>query len=249
MSDSQPSPGASLSELRAEIDRIDGEIHDAILRRAELVGQVRAAKPPGLPAMRPAREAQILRGLLARHHGPFPPRALAQIWQEMIDAFTFLQGGLKVAAPSGTERLARDQYGVLAELVIENDVDRLLSYAAAGKVLAVLPWPEGQDWWIRLATMPDRPVVFAALPFLSGDAGVRAVAVGRAPFEPSGKDRSWIVGPQGQAVPFDPAVPVAQAQGHALFEVHEFIAADDPRLAGFTLLGAFPAPYTLNGPR
>ena len=246
MSQAQSSPTPSLAELRAEIDRIDDSIHDAIMRRAELVGQVRAAKPPGMPTTRPAREAQILRRLLARHSGQFPQRSLVQIWQEMIDAFTFLQGSLHVAADPSLGRLVRDRYGVLAEITWEEDTDRLLAHAAAGEILAVLPWPgPGHEWWVQLAAMPDRPVVFSTLPFLEPCEGARAVAVGRAPCESSGDDRSWIVVAEGADVAFEPVRQIARAASLVLLEVDEFVAMDDPRLTGLTLLGTFPAPYML----
>ena len=243
-------PQSSLAELRAEIDRIDDSMHDAIMRRAELVGQIRAAKPVGLPTTRPAREAQILRRLLARHGGQFPKMALVQMWQEMIDAFTFLQGSLVVAAPPGTERLVRDQYGTLARVTWEHDTAKLLAHAAGGEVLAVLPWPgQGEDWWIDLADLEDRPMVFACLPFLQSVDGPRAVAVGRAPFEPSGDDRSWIIAPAGADTPFTSARVIATGQSLVLLEVDGYIAPDDPGLAGLSLLGCFPTPYPLNGPR
>ena len=51
----------SLESLRQEIDAIDGELHGLIRRRAELVGEIAASKPPGGLALRPGREAQVMR--------------------------------------------------------------------------------------------------------------------------------------------------------------------------------------------
>ena len=59
MSDSRE----SLEELRREIDRIDDQMHDLIIRRAEMAQRVRQVKGDG-PAFRPAREAQLLRRLI-----------------------------------------------------------------------------------------------------------------------------------------------------------------------------------------
>ena len=54
-----------LDKLRQEIDVIDRELHGLIRRRAELVDEITAAKPNGGLAIRPGREAKILRQRLA----------------------------------------------------------------------------------------------------------------------------------------------------------------------------------------
>ena len=51
----------NLDTLRQEIDAIDGDLHGLIRRRATLVGEIAAAKPPGGISFRPGREAQVLR--------------------------------------------------------------------------------------------------------------------------------------------------------------------------------------------
>jgi len=45
-----------LNALRQEIDAIDGNLHGLIRRRASLVGEITASKPPGGLALRPGRE-------------------------------------------------------------------------------------------------------------------------------------------------------------------------------------------------
>ena len=50
-----------LDLLRQEIDAIDGELHGLIGRRATLVDRIAASKQPGGLAMRPGREARVLR--------------------------------------------------------------------------------------------------------------------------------------------------------------------------------------------
>jgi chorismate mutase/prephenate dehydratase len=75
-------PDKQLAALRAEIDAIDSQLHDLLMRRTDLavqVGEVKARVQPlgGTPAdgskfIRPAREALILRRLVARHQGKLP---------------------------------------------------------------------------------------------------------------------------------------------------------------------------------
>src|SRR5690242_13158011 len=86
-------PGETLEDLRGEIDQIDDAVHDLLMRRAELTGEVAKVKQTGdrrgnglAPAFHPAREAAILRRLISRHKGPLPERVLARIWREIIAA-------------------------------------------------------------------------------------------------------------------------------------------------------------------
>ena len=51
----------SLDSLRQQIDVIDGELHAMIRHRADLVDRISAAKPPGGLALRPGREARVMR--------------------------------------------------------------------------------------------------------------------------------------------------------------------------------------------
>ena len=64
----------SSNALRQEIDAIDGDLHGLIRRRASLVGEITASKPPGGLALRPGREATVMRQRLAAHDGALPRR-------------------------------------------------------------------------------------------------------------------------------------------------------------------------------
>ncbi|HYZ32124.1 MAG TPA: chorismate mutase, partial [Crenalkalicoccus sp.] len=67
-----PEPdAAALAALRAEIDTLDDALHDLLMRRAGVVARLAASRAKGdAPALRPGREAAVLRRLLARHAGP-----------------------------------------------------------------------------------------------------------------------------------------------------------------------------------
>src|SRR3546814_6034062 len=88
------------------------------MQRAALAGRISAAKgEASMASIRPAREAEIMRRLAARHAGEFPRAALARIWRELISAITRIQDkGHKVAvyAPGESQGfwdLARDHFG------------------------------------------------------------------------------------------------------------------------------------------
>ncbi|MCX7362260.1 MAG: chorismate mutase, partial [Alphaproteobacteria bacterium] len=80
----------TLLDLRRKIDAIDGKVHELIRDRAALVGSISAAKPAGGLALRPGREAQIMRARLAAHDGAFPLTAVYRMWREMMSAFTLM---------------------------------------------------------------------------------------------------------------------------------------------------------------
>jgi chorismate mutase len=68
-----PFAPADLQTLRRCLDEIDDRLQDLLIDRAEIVSLVGESKKEGdQPAFQPAREAEIIRRLVRRHHGSFP---------------------------------------------------------------------------------------------------------------------------------------------------------------------------------
>jgi chorismate mutase/prephenate dehydratase len=197
----------SLDSLRQEIDAIDGELHAMIRRRADLVDRISAAKPPGGLALRPGREAQIMRQRLATHQGPFPSTAVYRMWREMMCAFTLMQTpDLKIAICRPADQpgywdLARDHFGCQIPFVANDTPAQVLAAVRANpSTLGVVPTPIESDttpWWPLLAgrdaTLPN---VVAKLPFLdmpnARAHGISAFVLARIEPEDSGDDRTLI---------------------------------------------------------
>lgn len=201
----EPPPTLDLAALRAELDTLDDALHDLLMRRFALVGQLAESRTKGNgPALRPGREAQILRRLLARHAGPMPATALVRLWREILAASTALQGPFSVAvfapsAGSGHARLAREHFGAATPIRTLPTPARALAAIAAGEAsVAVLPAPEEEDtpeaaWWTKLDA--PRTQVVARLPFhrprfVEGDPEALVVSV--MPADPTGRDRTLI---------------------------------------------------------
>ncbi len=207
-----------IADLRAEIDRIDDAAHDLFMRRAQIVQQIaqaKAAEQPGAPvfAMRPGREAMILRRLMARHAGSFPAAAIAGMWRELIAASCAMQGPFEAAVfgsgdPAGYYDLARSHFGSVTPVSLHNTAAQVLQRVAEGKgVVGLLPLPAGgdpgADWWPALAyAQPGggasgRKIIriAARLPFLRGAAQITHDAVLVAPIdrEETGNDRSFLL--------------------------------------------------------
>lgn len=255
-------PNSALQALRQEIDGLDNQIHDLIMARAALVKKIGAAK--GLDtsriAMRPGREAMVVRRLLARHSGPLPPAVVARIWREMIGAFCRLQGpmALAVLAPDksvGYCDMARRHFGSSLPLSLHRSATQVLeTLAKVNGGVAVMPWPsdgEAAPWWPQLATAEQAPSVIARLPFAPAGEGrfetLSALVVGETAPEPSGDDETLFVAtllePNSRGRVLDcftkagfqcQAVAMhPQRDGRALhlISVSGFIECDDPRLA------------------
>ena len=196
-----------LEDLRAEIDRVDRAILDLLIRRTEVVREVAAVKGDRQRdrlAVRPAREAAILRRLVEENADRFPPAALVRMWRELIAVLTRMQTPLNVAvyAPrdgAPTWDLARDHFGSGTPVQRVDSASQAIRAAGNGTdTLAVLPLPGDDDrWWPTLMSDHyDRLRVFARLPFVrplirDGD-DHQAIAVGRVELEPSGDDQSLL---------------------------------------------------------
>lgn len=196
-----------LEDLRAEIDEIDRALLELLLRRTDVVrriGEVKDDRRSGRLALRPAREAVILRRLVASAGDRFPPGALVRMWRELQAAHTRLQTPLSVSvyAPREAPRtwdLARDHFGSLTPMVRVDSASQAIRAVGDGSTtVAVLPLPSDDDpWWAGLISdQDDRLRVFARLPFVAGGNGegeeANALALGRVEPEPSGDDLSLL---------------------------------------------------------
>ena len=248
----------SLDSLRQEIDAIDTDLHGLIRRRAEVVGLISATKPAGGLALRPGREAQVLRKRLATHDGRFPSGAVYRMWREMMSAFTLIQTpGLKIAIcrpddQPGYWDLARDHFGCQIPFVAHDTPAGVLSAVRANPTtLGVVPAPLEADstpWWPLLAGKDTTlPTVIARLPFLAMPnaraRGISAFVLARIDAEPSGLDRGLVAIEAKNGLSIAAALAKAGLPAftsaldqvmagvhHYLVEVPGMIADDDPRL-------------------
>src|ERR1700693_2677216 len=90
----------ALAELRDEIDRIDEAMHRLLMQRGEIIGRLIKTKKTAESgsAFRPAREADMMRRLVQRHHGILPLDTAESIWRVIISTFTHVQAPFSVHA-------------------------------------------------------------------------------------------------------------------------------------------------------
>ena len=171
---SQATP--SLADLRREIDRIDADMHALLIERGEIIDQLIAVKKTEETgsAFRPAREAEMMRRLVQRHHGSLPLDTAESIWRVIISTFTYVQAPFSVHADlSAGDALMRDSarfhFGftvpfephmgaasvVEAVTASKGDLGLVPAFAIAGS----------GPWWTALE-FKNAPKIIARLPFV-----------------------------------------------------------------------------------
>lgn len=200
----------ALADCRAQIDQIDGALHDLIRERAEIVDEVRKLKGKQHLYIRPGREAQILRALKGRPQGKIPDGMIVRLWREMMGAFIAFEGAPKIGvyAPKTGDDLwdvTRDYYGTFIPLVEFQTSSAAIKALQVNKIqVAVLPPPaqdEKDSWWSLLANdKANALTVFDSCPFEPLKAGrsnarnalPKGLIVGKLYPELTGDDRSFL---------------------------------------------------------
>jgi chorismate mutase len=184
---SSPPP---LAELRAEIDRIDEEMHRLLMQRGEIIDRlirVKRTEESG-SAFRPAREAEMMRRLVERHRGILPLDTAESILRVIIATFTFVQAPFRVHADlSAGEAAMRDterfHFGFTVPLVAHMGAAGVVAEVGKSKgdlglVSATTP---GSAWWSALEG-DGAPKIIARLPFVERadhPAGLPVLAIAR----------------------------------------------------------------------
>jgi chorismate mutase len=258
-----PATPFDLAELRHRLDEIDDKVHDLLIERAEIISMVAASKRDGqLAAFQPAREAEIIRRLVGRHHGDFPAATLVRMWREMLAATVRLQSPFAVAvfAPADAQGfwdLARDHYSSSTPMSAYRSTGQVIRAVTEGRAaIGVLPMPqegEADPWWRQLvSTDENAPRVVARLPFgARGNArsdGADALAIGRGVQQETGADRTFLATETAAGISRGRIFRILSSLGlnctffasceHAggavnLIEIDGFVRISDPRLGSF----------------
>lgn len=123
-----------LLTLRAEIDRLDGEILERLAARARCAKRVGEIKSG--PLYRPEREAQVLRNIADKNPGPLSDEAVQSIFREIMSWCLGLEQPLRVAhlGPQGTfcEAAAIKHFGSAPILLPQQTFDDVFHAVEAG---------------------------------------------------------------------------------------------------------------------
>ncbi len=263
------SDAPSLDAIRARLDALDAQVLALIDERAGIARQVAVAKAAagdgGKFGLRPGREAQLLRSLLARPRNAATPTLITRLWRELIGDSLSRQGPFHIAvfggkAPARAVEFARARFGAAPGMVSVDRAEDAIAAARTPGGVAVLSLATEAPWWGRLLAEP-RMKVFAALPCLNDWGGLTALAAAEIEVEPTGNDLTyWVTDSAMTASAIQDALSrdgvaadlIAEAGGLKLFALIGYYQPQDERLARAPgrltgVIGAAPAPLDAPG--
>jgi chorismate mutase len=175
---SKPSPKTSptLGDLRVEIDRIDENMHELLIARGEIIDRlisVKKSQETG-SAFRPAREADMMRRLVKRHHGNLPLDTAESIWRVIISTFTYVQAPFSVHADlSAGDALMRDSarfhFGFTVPFVAHMGASSVVEAVSESRgdlgLIPAFATAGSGPWWAALE-FDSAPKIIARLPFV-----------------------------------------------------------------------------------
>jgi chorismate mutase len=166
----------SLTDLRRDIDRIDAAMHELLIERGEIIDRLIAVKKTEEvgSAFRPAREADMMRRLVQRHHGNLPLDTAESIWRVIISTFTYVQAPFAVHADlSAGDALMRDSarfhFGFTVPFLPHAGAASVVAAVSASKgdlgLVPAFAIAGGGPWWAALE-FDAAPKIIARLPFV-----------------------------------------------------------------------------------
>ena len=243
----QPTP---LEAARLRIDEIDAQLLRLIDERASMPAKVVAAKALEADggsvgfALRPAREAQVMRRLLAMERPSASADLIVRVWRELISDSLRQQGSFALAAwggrrPERVVELTRARFGFGPPMQQFERPEEALQAARREGVVAVLGLDVGAAWWGRLLAEPTLRA-FEVLPSFNAWGAPAAIAVAAVDLAPSGADQTlWVTDALEPDEQIQAALSslgmagdrLADGRGLRLFSIAGYVQADDARLA------------------
>lgn len=166
----------SLADLRRDIDRIDEGMHRLLMERGDIIDRLIAVKKSQETgsAFRPAREADMMRRLVERHHGILPLDTAESIWRVIIATFTYVQSPFSVHADlsvgdAAMRDSARFHFGFTVPLVPHMGAAGVVAAVAESKgdlgLVPAVALAGSGAWWTALE-FDAAPKIIARLPFV-----------------------------------------------------------------------------------
>ena len=206
----RPAPSRDdLASLRAEIDRIDAEMHALLIQRGAIIDRLITIKrgQGGGSAFRPGREASMMRRLAERHRGLLPLDTVEGIWRVIIATFTWAQAPFSVhadvsAGDAAMRDSARFHFGFTVPYRPHPNCNAVIEAVAGSRGdLGIFRLGDrgAKDapsaWWQSLVG-EGRPKVIARLPFIerpTHPAGTPIFVVANPLDDPAAAQRDWVL--------------------------------------------------------
>ncbi len=201
--DKIPPVGHSLDEVRQQIDDIDDRIFELVTQRFAITSQVQSLKKHqpltyALP-LRPTRETNILRRLLARGaQSGLSANLVVRLWRVILNESAQRQSPMtlhlsKHLNANISHRLKlRDHFGSITVEEYRDEAQALLQIDASPGDICVVetdqPWAEA-----FMAGRAGKAQIIATLPMLKEDAAPKLLVLGHAPVEATGADETLVL--------------------------------------------------------
>ena len=197
-------PDTSLEDIRREIDAIDDGLLQLLVRRFDASARVRATKKTdgsiASSPLRPAREAMMLRRLLAARGESVPADALVRLWRVILSASTQAQAPLAIHVdarisgdPGLSVRVAEHFSGMTWQLHPDTRSSLIELMKKSGDLAVVKldsPWAS----WLSSQQAQAIGVV-ATLPVIAERKMPDLLVFGHADPQPSGQDETILISP------------------------------------------------------
>jgi chorismate mutase len=165
----------TLADIRRDIDRIDAAMHELLMERSQIIDRLIAVKKTEEvgSAFRPAREADMMRRLVGRHHGNLPLDTVESIWRVIISTFTYVQSPFAVHADlSAGDALMRDSarfhFGFTVPFEPHMGASSVVEAVSASRgdlgLIPAFATTGAGPWWTALE-FDAAPKIIARLPF------------------------------------------------------------------------------------
>lgn len=250
-----------LESVRKDIDRIDDAILVLLAERAQQVELVKAAKKSldiQLP-LRPAREADVLRRLLAKGAKlGVNPDLLVRLWPAITSDASLRQADVTVHLGAGVSQsqalrqVVRDYYPLMQIVEVADDATAVAAAHQSATSVAIVA--TGGSWLPGLSGGPAR--VMAALPFLLRGEAPELLVIGQCAAQGSSSDETLIATAGGLPRDFSLQVKWQAKQGdHVITALPGFLSEKEPPLhalirvnsrLGLKVIGRYPAPMKIN---
>ena len=264
--DTEPDTALNLDDIRREIDTIDAQMLELLQKRFEASQSVRKAKDArgetGGTPVRPAREAALMRKLIAARREPLPLDFLVYLWRSILASSTLLQADASVNVsrdvfdnPDLRDTL-RCHFGRIPVVAHDNDGAALDVAEKDSAAMALLPLHG--DWPRSLAGRLDSGLaITGAVPFVTGKDAPELIVISHAPIEPTGQDETVVVSAGQLPRDFAPA-PLWRCKldgGEWLTSLPGYLLATEMPLVSLThsnddlalcVLGRYPSPLTID---
>ena len=167
----------TLEKLRVCIDEIDTGLLDLLNRRANCakkIAEIKKSTSPDTPLYRPEREAELLRRIAERNHGPLGDRDAINLFREIMSVCLALEQEFKIGflGPEGTftHEAALKHFGRSVELKGCDSIEEVFRETEAETVsYGVVPVENSTEGSVNhtLDRLMDSPLI------ITGEVGLR----------------------------------------------------------------------------